>query len=181
MFLPGERLLKKNILLGTAPALSKQWKVSFEFKPTSYNHNGWAQIMHMTTGSKKVRAPALWIFKRKEIVIRTSLNGKPNEGHSSVKTPPINKWSKVEVSQERLGSDYIFSLKLRGKTIWSQKNTQPKESSNVKVYAASNWYVAQAGYIRGFKIQNKILGKYLETTGVETLIYLKHFFNVLYV
>ena len=71
MFLPGERLLKKNILLGTAPALSKQWKVSFEFKPTSYNHNGWAQIMHMTTGSKKVRAPALWIFKRKEIVIRT--------------------------------------------------------------------------------------------------------------
>ena len=179
MLLPGDRLLKKNTLLGTIPTLTKEWKITFEFKPTSYNYNGYAQILHITTGGKGgsivgERTPALWIYKKSGVVkvlIKTALNGKPNEGTLSdeyVPVPPLNKWSKVEIVQERHGSEYKFSLIIKGVTIWSQRNRKPQEFSNVKVYAASNWYIAQAGYIRGFKIQNKILGKYLETTGVET-------------
>ena len=170
MFLPGDRLLKKNTLLGTIPTLTKEWKVTFEFKPTSYNYNGYAQILHITTGGKGgsivgERTPALWIYKKSGVVkvlIKTALNGKPNEGAFSDKNlPPVNKWSKVEIVQERHGSEYKFSLIIKGETIWSQRNRKPREFSNIKVYTSSNWYVAQAGYIRGFKIQNKIPGEIL--------------------
>ena len=169
MFLPGDRRLKRNTLIGTIPTLTKEWKVTFEFKPTSYNYNGYAQILHLTTGGKGgsivgERIPALWIHKKSEVVkvlFKTALNGKPNEGLFSAMKPPINKWSTVEVIQEREGSVFFVSLIIRGETIWSERNRKPQEFSNVKVYASSDWYVAQAGYIRGFKIQNKIPGRIL--------------------
>ena len=47
---------------------------------------------------------------------------------------------------------------MRGVTLWSAKNTRPQEFSNVKVFASSDWYVAQSGHIRGLKIENKIQG-----------------------
>ena len=73
--------------------------------------------------------------------------------------PAINEWTKFVISQERRGSGYIFTLVMNGKTLWSARNTRPQEFSNVKVFASSHWYVAQSGYIRGLKIENKIQGK----------------------
>ena len=175
MFLPGDRLLKKNTLLGTIPTLTKEWKVTFEFKPTSYNYNGYAQILHITTGGKGgsivgERTPALWIYKKSGVVkvlIKTALNGKPNEGDlSDKKPPPVNKWSKVEISQVRKrnpvgsqGSYFVFSLVIGGETFIYEENNSPTKFSNVKVFTSSNWYAAQAGSIRGFRIENKLTGK----------------------
>ena len=82
---PGEHLLKKETLLTTLPTLDKEWKVTFDFKPTSYKYRGYAQVIHFTTGGKggkggKVgdRTPALWIHKTLGLYIVTTLNGKPN-------------------------------------------------------------------------------------------------------
>ena len=174
MFLPGEHLLRKNNLLGTLPTLAKEWKISFEFKPKSYNRNGFSQILHFTIGGKGIatgeRTPALWIYKKNGVAkvwIKTALNGKPNEGDlSDKKPPPVNKWSKVEVSQVRKrnpvgsqGSYFVFSLVIGGEIFIYEENNSPTKFSNVKVFTSSNWYAAQAGSIRGFRIENKLTGK----------------------
>ena len=174
LLLPGEHLLKKNNLLGTLPTLAKEWKVTFEFKPESYNRNGFAQILHLTIDGKGIalgeRTPALWIYNKDgipKVWIKTALNGKPNEGDLSDRTPPpLNKWSKVEISQVRRfnplgtqGSYYVFSLVIGGETFEYEENNTPTKFSNVKVFTSSNWYAAQAGHIRGFKIENKLAGK----------------------
>ena len=174
LFLPGEHLLKKNNLLGTLPTLAKEWKISFEFKPKSYNRNGFSQILHLTIGGKGIatgeRTPALWIYKKNGVAkvwIKTALNGKPNEGDlSDKKPPPVNKWSKVEISQVRKrnpvgsqGSYYVFSLVIGGEIFMYEENNSPTKFSNAKVYASSGWYPAQAGSIRGLKIETKQTGE----------------------
>ena len=174
LFLPGEHLLKKNNLIGTLPTLAKEWKVTFEFKPTCYDYNGFAQILHLTIDGKGIalgeRTPALWIYKKDGVAkvwIKTALNGKPNEGDLSDKRPPpVNKWSKVEISQVRKrnpvgsqGSYYVFSLVIEGKIFMYEENNSPTKFSNVKVFASSGWYPAQAGSIRGLKIETKQTGE----------------------
>ena len=166
---PAEQILKKNSLLATLPTLTKEWRVSFEFKPKSYNYNGYAQVLQLTVGGKSTnigdRTPALWMYKKNgvvKVVVATTLNGKASMSKVSNELPPaINEWTNFEISQERKGSDYIFTLVMKDKILWSTKNTKPQEFSNVKVFASSKWYVAQSGYIRGLKIENKIQGKRL--------------------
>ena len=118
----------------------------------------------MTIGGKSGnvgdRTPALWIHKTRGVYIVTTLNGKPNVGKFfRTKKPPINKWTAVEISQAKQGSKYFFSLVIKGETLWSVENTRPMEFSDVQVFASSDWNVAQAGSIRGFKIENMMPGE----------------------
>ena len=162
--LPEEHLLKKNSHLTTLPSLTKEWRVSFEFRPTSYNYNGYAQLLQMTIGGKSGnigdRTPAMWIHKSRGLYIVTTLNGKANVGKFfRKKKPPVNEWSTVEISQAERGSKVVFSLVVNGERLWTVENTDPKEFSDVQVFASSRWNVAQAGSIRGFKIENMMPGE----------------------
>ena len=169
---PGEHLLKKETLLTTLPTLDKQWKVTFELKPTSYKYRGYAQVIHFTTGGKggkggKVgdRTPALWIHKTLGLYIVTTLNGKPNVAKAfRNKRPPLNKWNAVEINQMKKGSSYIFSLMMNNEVLWSAKNVKPSQFSDVKVYAASPWFAVQAGSIRGLKIEQPGISKEINCT-----------------
>ena len=118
----------------------------------------------MTIGGKSGnigdRTPALWIHKTRGVYISTTLNGKPSVGKSfPTKKPSINEWTTVEISQSKMGSKYMFSLVVKGETLWIVENSSPKEFSDVHVYASSDWYVAQAGSIRGLQIANMMPGR----------------------
>ena len=157
--LPSQHLVKKNDLLTTLPTLSKGWRVTFDFYPTSYSYQGYAQILQMTTGGRmgKIgdRTPALWIHKTRGLYIATALNGKASVGKFfRTKKPSLKKWTSVEISQMKKGRVFIFSLIVKGETLWSVENSDPREFSDVKVFASSEWYEAQAGLIREFKIEN---------------------------
>merc|ERR1711962_1350531 len=60
-----------------------------------------------------------------------------------------------EIKQEKEGSRYMFSLIVGDEELWATQNTKPVDFEDVKVYAASPWYVAQAGSIRDFHVENK--------------------------
>ena len=156
-------MLKRGTLLTTLPILAEMWRVSFEIKPTNYNYNGFAQILQITTGGKsgKIgdRTPALWIHKTEGVYLATTLNGKANEGKFfKTKKPSLNKWTSVAISQVMDGTKYIFSFTIGGESLWSVENTKPKKFYSVQVFASSGWYVAQAGSIRQFKIENILPG-----------------------
>ena len=175
MHLPRERSLRKNTLLGTIRTLTKEWRISFELKAENYNQTSCYQVLHLTTGGKvsKIgdRTPALWMCYRKKsgvikVFVKTALNGEKNQGGFSDKKPPsIGEWSKVEISQVRKrnplsrGPYYVFSLVIGGEIFMYEENNNPTKFSNVKVYASSPWYSAQAGSIRGLKIEIKETGE----------------------
>ena len=113
--------------MATLPILTKEWRVSFEFNPKSYNYRGYAQILQMTIGGRSGnvgdRTPALWIHKTRGVYISTTLDGKPNVGKFfRTKKPPINEWTRVEISQVKYGSKYMFTLVMKGETLWSVEN-----------------------------------------------------------
>ena len=162
--LPSEHLLERGSLLKTLPNLTKEWRVSFEFNPMNYNYKGYAQILQMTTGGKYGnigdRTPALWMHPSRGVYISTTLNGNHGIGKSfPTKKPPINQWTTVEIKQSREGLDYKFSLVLNGETLWSVRNSDPRDFSAVQVYFSSSWYVAQAGSIRNLRIETMTPGQ----------------------
>ena len=159
-----QHLLAKDNLLTVLPSLTKEWRVTFEFYPTSYDYQGYAQILQITTGGKigqiGDRTPALWIHNTRGVYVATTLGGRASVGKSfKTKKPPLNEWTLIEISQARKGSKYMFSLVIKGETLWTAENSDPRQFSDVKVYTSSAWYDAQGGYIRAFRIVNKIPGE----------------------
>ena len=160
-FHPSEHQIEKNSLLTTIPTLAREWRVTFDFNPKSYN-NKWTQVLHMTIGGDSgnigARTPALWMHRTRGVLVSSA--SQPTAGKFIPgKNPTVNKWAAVEISQIKIGYKYIFSLVINGETLWSVENMRPKEFSNVIVYASSPWSPAQAGSIRRLQIENMLPGE----------------------
>ena len=156
--LPEEHVLKFNHLLTTLPILTEEWRVSFEVNPENYT-DGFAQVLHMTTGGRSSYTPALWFSKSYGIYIKTTISGWTQAYYiSKEKLPIIDEWTTVEISQTKRGSEYIFSLVIKDETLLCEENTNPSQFSNVQVFASSGWQPAQEGSIRRFQIENNAAG-----------------------
>ena len=105
---PDESPLMKRKLLSTIPTLGKQWRVSFEVFPESFNHKGLASVLHMMTGEKANKfgkhIPAVWIHRSKAIFVSTSLGKKTTfTRRFRAKVLTLRNWTLLEVSQSRAG------------------------------------------------------------------------------
>ena len=162
--LPSEHLMAKNVLLSTLPTLGREWRLTFEINPKSYTYRSFAQVIQLTIGGKSSavgdRTPSLWFHRTRGVYIATTLGKKASVGQFfKGKLPPTGKWTQFEIKQERKGNNFFFSFLIGDQEIWSVQNTQPREFSEVKVFAGSPWYVAQAGSIRRLQIEQKMQGK----------------------
>ena len=157
--------MKKNTLLGTVPLLRKEWRVSFEFKATSYG-KGLRQILHMTIGGKGHgssakygdRIPAIWTHPTRGFYISSGVDGKVSY-YKWFKglLPTIGQWVSIEIGQELSFelSKIVYYIMIGGKRLLSVENSKPSEFENVKVYSTSPWYSAVGGYIRNLVVENK--------------------------
>ena len=152
-----EHKLKRGSLLTTLPTLTKEWRISFELRPTSYQEDSYAEIGQIVIGGWSW---SLGIHKEKGVYIAISQNGEESK-RKFFKTskPPLNDWTPVKISQTRVGSKYLFTLIIRGKTLWTIENKDPRDFSDVNVFASSELSVAQAGFIRELWIAKKMPGK----------------------
>ena len=157
---PGELNLKKNNLLKTLETLEKEWEISFEFKPTSYNHSGFTSLLTLTKGghNKKYgdRTPAILFHARKGMHVASAINNSVDI-HKDVKpAPKVGKWSTIVVSQlKSTGSKYILKVKVDGKEVWKVDNSKAEKFSKVKVFASDPWHETQPGAIRELTIKTK--------------------------
>ena len=151
-----EHKLKRGSLLTTLPTLTKEWRISFELRPTRYQDNSYAEIGQIMIGGWRW---SLGVHKEKGVYIAISLNGEESK-RKFFKTSKstLNEWTPVKISQTRVGSKYLFTLIIRGKTLWTIENTNPRDFSDINVFASSNLSVAQAGFIRELWISKKIPG-----------------------
>ena len=169
-----ERQLVKNGLLHTFPVLAKEWKVSFEVNPSTYE-SGWRNILHLRYPSGPSHAGAsclrisirssrqcdhlglCWIIP-KQITYKYSSNGQDNFFDDYYAIPQHNRWTKIEVSQilDRNSYKIVFNSGAARREILS-----PKTFEDVKVYASDPWESEQPGKIRRLHITNLNRGEYI--------------------
>ena len=162
--LEGQQAISKNNLLTTLPKMTKEWKVSFQVKPTDYSFSGYANVIHMTIGGKGLggnakvgdRTPIVWIHKTHGVVISSALNGKASYSKKFASFPPVGEWTSIEVSQSLVGTKYFYSISLDNKNVLKVENKKPVELTNVKVFAGSPWYTARKGFLRNLEVQIKV-------------------------
>ena len=168
--LASERQIKKNQLLTTIPLLMAQWKVSFEFKASTFGST-LQQILHMTTGGKGTgrgskygdRTPAIWTDPKRGFLISSAVNGRYSYAKYFNKKwlPSTNEWINIEVGQELDLGRMIYYIIIGGTKVFSITNTKPSEFKDVKFFTSSRWYSSLTGSIRNLLIQNKDNGLYL--------------------
>ena len=163
-----EHRIGKNKLLATIPLLKKEWKLSFEFKATSFS---WSlrQVLHMTIGGKGLgstakygdRTPAIWTHPRRGFLISSAVNGRYSYAKYFKSLPAKGKWINIEIGQELEDSEMTYYIIIGGKKEHSTVNSEPEEFENVKVFSSSPWYSPVSGSIRNLLIGNKDDGKSL--------------------
>ena len=163
MSVVNQHKIKKKSLLGTVPLLRKEWRVSFEFKATSYGR-GLRQILHMTIGGKGHgssakygdRIPAIWTHPTRGFFISSAVNDQIsyNKWFKGL-LPTKGQWVSIEIGQELELSKMVYYIMIGGKRIHSVTNSKPLEFENVKVYSVSPWYSAVGGHIRNLVVKNK--------------------------
>ena len=160
-----EKLIRSNQLLATIPILRREWRVSFEFKGN--NFKGLSQIFHMTAGGKGAgsgakygdRTPAIWTHSSKGLLISSAVGGQFSYSKFFKPLPSPGDWAKIDIGQELVGSNHIYSISINNKKVFSIRNSKPVEFDNVKAYSASSWYSPLSGSIRNLIIENKNEGR----------------------
>ena len=149
----------------TIPLLKKEWKVSFEFKATSFR--GLAQVLHMTAGGKGAgsgskygdRTPAIFTHSSRGFLVASAVGGRISYNKYFRVLPSTGEWTTIEVGQELVGSKTVYTITIGGKKVFSTTNSKPAAFENVKVYASSGWYSPVSGFIRNLLIENKNDGR----------------------
>ena len=163
--------LKKNKLLTWISKLNKEWRVSFEVNPTSYRAK-LSSVLHMTAGGKGSKpgdqTPAVWFHKRKGILVAAYVNGTKGFLKTFKGLPNSGEWIKIEISQVKAGTQYLYSIAINGEEKFAMEHTKAEEFSNVGVFASSPYFSGQKGLIRNVTVENKADGK-LETKLTEEL------------
>ena len=161
--LESEHQIVQDTLLTTLPNITKEWRVTFEVNPTDYSFRSYASILHLTIGGKGVgssanvgdRNPAIWFHKTRGVLVSSAQDGKASYSKFFKPLPLAGEWTRIEVSQILVSSQYIYSITIGNKQVFSKPNTKPVELSDVKVYAGSPWYSGQKGTLRNLKIEIK--------------------------
>ena len=125
---------------------AKEWRVSFEFQPTSLNQTQYI----FRFGAHD---PSFNIFKtstmsNNRLRVHFDLNGANT--YRDFPEWELGKWTRVEFEQVKQGNgDYYITISMKH-SIYKVRNKVPVEESNISVT-----YGAQAGKIRSIVIQNK--------------------------
>ena len=137
--------------------------MSFDVNPTDLRYSSYASVIHLTIGGKGLgssakvgdRIPAIWFHKTRGVLISSALNGNAAFNKFVKSRPPAGTWTKIEVGQRLVSSQYMYTITIGDKQVLSKPNVKPVDFSNVKVYAGRPWYAAQKGYLRNMKIDIK--------------------------
>ena len=138
--------------------MSDTYTVKFDINPEVFQE-GWTNIIHLTIGGDLGqygdRIPGVWFHgtnsTKNRFYICSAVNGNKNFFWSSV-TISRGQWTSVLITQQPEGNRYRYTVKVANALIGSVINTQPREFSNVKVYASDNWNNAAQGSIRNLVI-----------------------------
>lgn len=143
----------------TIPTLNKQWSLSVDIRPTGLV-TGYSSILRIGSGPNNSRygdrMPAIFFQARTtRLQIASGINSKTNYIAPYTDPIPMNKWTRVEVSQLRqTDGKYLYTIRVAGKIFHQTTNSDAREFSNMKVYTSDNYYVTADALLTNLKIDS---------------------------
>ena len=101
------------------------------------------------------RIPAIWFHKTKGVLISSGLDGKASYNKFFKGLPPVGEWTRIEVNQSMVSSQYIYSISIGNEQVFTKPFTKPVELADVKVYSGNPWSPGQQGFLRNLMIEVK--------------------------
>ena len=99
--------LSKGNLLTTLNKVSKEFRVSFGFNPTSYTARH-KSVLHLSTGQARDKMPELTVSSV-AIKVESKINGR-NVKKFFKPPPPKNQWTRIQIQQQIRNGKYEFSV-----------------------------------------------------------------------
>lgn len=147
----------QNTLLTTLDTLAKEWRVTFQFRPTEYlNDTNTSLLLLMTEGK---RTPAIFFIDNVGMYIE--LDTDTDQNGKILKPPPIGEWTNITVGQRKEDGEFTFYISINASEVHSWKNNDVGITVDVKVFASNRRLTAQPGSIRRLTIESK-----LKTSGI---------------
>ena len=103
----GEHTIKRESTLTTLPQLFKEWHVSFEFRPASFDSSSTNRNTQIFTIG--LNQPGVYVISGKKIQFNCN-NGEIQQNFNEL--PPIGSWTRVEMKQEKEGSSYFITTSM---------------------------------------------------------------------
>ena len=168
MLIDKEHSITKADLIGTLQDLYKEFEVKIEFTVFGFQ-SGWNNVLHFTTGDNVGkygdRIPGIWIneqpFGNPYLYITSAISGSgdfsryerlPVNGEEGI---PTNQLIVIIISQKLKDEKYIYAIEINGDLRFTVANNQPKDFTNVKVYAADPWHTPLNGTIQRLEVNTK--------------------------
>ena len=153
----------------TITKLGKEWRISFYFEPSNYGTapegdttTNTTNLLHLTQRGNTddsleeqgKRILAINFQPNRGMIVAASIGNEPNyKADFKDDLPPLNKETKIEVSQLRSEGKYIFRIQVDEKEVHRVENKNPREFKNVSVYVSSPWSPSTIAEIRGLQME----------------------------
>ena len=150
-----EHQLVKNTLMTTLDTMGKEWKITHDFKPTSFS-SGWAASLRMVTPgvNGQYSLPTVWPSGHNgKMVVGIAVSGN-KDYQTDIDRPPVDAWTTIAISQTLEGNKYMYRISIGGQEVHAKENTQPKVYQGAEVYASKG--TAQPGSIRNLVIETRV-------------------------
>ena len=144
----------------TIAKLGKEWRISFFFEPSEYGSapqgdtaTNATNLLHLTLRHGD-RILAINLQPNRGMIVVASIGNEPNyEADFKDDLPPLNKETKIEVSQLRIEGKYIFRIQVDEREVHRVENKNPREFENASVYVSSPWSPSTIAEIRGLQME----------------------------
>ena len=155
--------LIKGKLVAILKNVYKEYMVSFQLKPTSFDNTTYRHVLHLTANGNNDqygdRNPLVYFTNRTgSLSVSSAINSSKNYVFT-IKTLSLMEWTLIKITQEIVNQNAIFSITVNGTLVKSIVNAKPVELQNVKVYATGPWSSPQNGFIRNLVIISGTYGK----------------------
>ena len=125
---------------------------------TSTHNVRYGNILHMTPGVKGASSGGKTLLIKiwsEGFEVSSAIESSPAADAIIDYAPPVQKWTRVEVTQIKFDGKYHFNISI-GPKHFSLVNKKAEEFSNVLVYASSPQFQAQPGKIRELRIESDL-------------------------
>jgi len=149
--------ISKENQIGILQRLGLQFVITFDLSFNTVPANGGNNILHFTTGDNYGaygdRIPFLY-YAKKQFLLSSAISGNGNNYKWIPYSPKANTWYHMEISQLlKDNGEVVFEFKIDGTSYWSITNTDPREFTDVKMFAADPWHYALDGSMRGLTVK----------------------------
>ena len=150
-----ETSIKRNTLIKTFDEITKEYKISFDVKPSSFQMV-WGNVIHFTVGvnvrSNGSRIPFVCYERSAEtssaLLVSSQINGAYHYQTITDSKYTVGEWAHVEISQIQDSLGYNYTVRVDGQEIYTTINRFPETFYNVKCYISDPWYPTQSGFIK---------------------------------